>query len=101
MTGRVGDTAYGSAKAGVLGLAASLTKELARERMRVNVVAPGFIESDMTAAVPSTSRQHVTKSILLGRTGRPDEVASAVVYLSEDASYCTGSVLTVDGGWTA
>ena len=98
--GGPGDTAYASAKAGLFGFGRALSKEVARDSIRVNMVAPGFVETDMTAQVPEGSRRQISKSILLGRFGMADEIASAAVYLSEDATYCTGSILTVDGGWS-
>lgn len=100
LIGGVGDTAYSSAKSGLFGLARSLCKELAGEQIRVNVVAPGLVETDMTAQVSDRSKATISEQILLGRFGRPEEVAAAIVYLSEDATYCTGSILTVDGGWS-
>lgn len=98
--GGPGDTAYATAKAGLIGLAKSLAKEEARNGIRVNVVAPGMVATAMTAQVSDESRAAISRSILLGRFGTTEEVASAVEYLSEDATYCTGSILTVDGGWS-
>ena len=98
--GGPGDTAYAAAKAGLLGFGRSLSKEVARDSIRVNMVAPGFVETDMTAQVSGGSRLEISKSILLGRFGVAEEIASAAVFLSEDATYCTGSILTVDGGWS-
>lgn len=100
LIGGAGDTAYASAKAGLIGFAHSLCKEVAADGIRVNVVAPGFVETDMTAQVPDSSREAIQHAILLGRFGTAGEVADATVYLSEDATYCTGSTLTVDGGWS-
>jgi 3-oxoacyl-[acyl-carrier protein] reductase len=100
LTGGPGDTAYASAKAGLFGFARALSKEVARDRIRVNAIAPGFVETDMTAQVPESSRREISQSILLGRFGAAEEIASAAVFLSEDATYCTGSILTVDGGWS-
>lgn len=98
--GHAGDTAYASAKAAMIGFARSLAKETARDGVRVNVLAPGFVETDMTAAVSTTAREQIVQASLLGRFGTVDEVARAAVFLSEDATYCTGSVLTIDGGWS-
>lgn len=98
--GGAGDTAYATAKAGLFGFSYSLAKEVAPEGIRVNVVAPGFVETEMTSKVSQRSREAIISSTLLGRFGRAEEVAAAVVYLSEDATYCTGSTLTVDGGWS-
>ena len=98
--GFAGDTAYASVKAAAVGFARSLAKEMARDNVRVNVLAPGFVDTDMTAAVPESSREKISRDTLLGRFGTVDEIARAAVFLSEDATYCTGTVLTVDGGWT-
>lgn len=100
LIGGPGDTAYASAKAGLFGFGRALAKEVARDGVRVNVLAPGFVETDMTAGVPEGSRREISQSILLRRFGSTEEIASAAVYLSEDATYCTGSILTVDGGWS-
>lgn len=100
LIGHAGDTAYASAKAGLFGFAYSLAKEVAGDAVRVNVVAPGFVETDMTSEVGRRAREEISSQILLGRFGTADEVADATVYLSEDATYCTGTTLTVDGGWS-
>ena len=97
--GAPGDTAYATAKAGLVGLGRALAHEVAGSGTRVNVLAPGFVETDMTAAVSAAGREKMTRRTLLGRVGRPEEVAAAVVYLSEDATYTTGQVLCVDGGF--
>jgi 3-oxoacyl-[acyl-carrier protein] reductase len=68
--------------------------------VRVNVLAPGFVDTDMTAAVPARSRQAIADATLLGRFGTVEEVARAATFLSEDATFCTGTVLTADGGWS-
>jgi 3-oxoacyl-[acyl-carrier protein] reductase len=98
--GFAGDTAYASAKAAVVGFARSLAKELAPNGVRVNVLAPGFVDTDMTAAVPDGSRRKIAEATLLGRFGTVDEIARAAVFLSEDATFCTGTVLAADGGWS-
>jgi 3-oxoacyl-[acyl-carrier protein] reductase len=98
--GFAGDTAYASVKAAAVGFARSLAKELAPKGVRVNVLAPGFIETDMTAAVPEASRHRIADATLLGRFGNVEEIARAAVFLSEDATYCTGTVLAADGGWS-
>ncbi|WP_432937305.1 SDR family oxidoreductase [Kribbella sp. CA-253562] len=100
LIGGPGDTAYASAKAGLFGFGRALAKEVARDGIRVNLLAPGFVETDMTSRVPDSSREEIARSILLRRFGQAEEIASAAVYLSEDATYCTGSILTVDGGWS-
>lgn len=98
--GGAGDTAYASAKAALLGFNRALAREVARDGIRVNAVAPGFVETDMTADLPDGSAERICEQILLGRPGEVDEVAGAIAYLALDATYCTGSVLTVDGGWS-
>lgn len=98
--GHAGDTAYASAKAAMIGFARSLAKEAGRDGVRVNVLAPGFVETDMTSAVSEKARAHIADASLLGRFGTVDEMARAAVFLSEDATYCTGSVLAADGGWS-
>jgi 3-oxoacyl-[acyl-carrier protein] reductase len=98
--GHAGDTAHASAKTAMIGFGQSLAKEAARDRIRVNVLAPGFIETDMTDAVPIGARKQIEAQTVLGRCGTVDEIAQAAVFLSEDATYCTGSVLTADGGWS-
>ncbi|MFC0106288.1 SDR family NAD(P)-dependent oxidoreductase [Kibdelosporangium aridum] len=95
-----GDTAYASAKAAAVGFARSLAKELAQDRVRVNVLAPGFVDTDMTSAISDRSRRKIADATLLGRFGTVEEIARAVVFLSEDATFCTGAVLAADGGWT-
>lgn len=100
IAGGAGDTAYASAKAGLIGFARSLAKEVARDGVRVNVLAPGFVQTDMTAQVPENSLERIQRDTLLGRAGTVEEIAAAAIYLSEDATFCTGSVLTVDGGWS-
>lgn len=100
LIGGPGDTAYAAAKAGLIGFGRALAKEVARDGIRVNILAPGFVETDMTSEVSEGSRSEISQSILLGRSGLPEEIASAAIFLSEDATYCTGSILTVDGGWS-
>jgi 3-oxoacyl-[acyl-carrier protein] reductase len=95
-----GDTAYAAAKAGLVGLARSLAKEVARDQIRVNVLAPGFAETDMTAGVSASARNRIVDRTLLGRFAAASEIARAAVFLSEDATFCTGTVLNVDGGWS-
>ena len=100
LVGFPGDTAYASAKAAMVGFGRSLAKEVARDGVRVNVLAPGFVETDMTAAVPDAARAKITDRVVLRRFGGADEIARAAAFLAVDATYCTGTVLTVDGGWS-
>lgn len=100
LIGHAGDTAYGSAKAAMVGFARSLAKEVGRDGIRVNVLAPGFVDTDMTAAVPERARERIHQEAVLGRFGTAEEIATAAVFLSEDATYCTGTILSVDGGWS-
>lgn len=100
MIGFPGDTAYASSKAAMIGFARSLCKEVGRDGIRVNVIAPGFVETDMTARVASAARDQIQDQTVLRRFGTTGEIASAVAFLSEEATYCTGTVLTVDGGWS-
>jgi 3-oxoacyl-[acyl-carrier protein] reductase len=101
LVGNAGQANYAAAKAGVIGLTKSVAKELAPRGIRVNAVAPGFIETDMTAALPDNVRGATVAQIALGRFGAPCDVASAVAFLaSDEASYITGQILAIDGGMT-
>lgn len=100
LIGHAGDTAYAGAKAAMIGFARSLAKEAAADGIRVNVLAPGFVATGMTAAVPERSRLAIADATLLGRFGTVEEIARAAAFLCEDATFCTGSVLTADGGWS-
>jgi 3-oxoacyl-[acyl-carrier protein] reductase len=94
-----GQTNYAAAKAGVIGFTRSLAREAAPYNVRVNAVAPGFIESDMTAQLPSAYREKVRGLVPLGRFGAPEDVARVVLFLTSDsASYITGQVIQIDGG---
>ncbi len=99
ITGNAGQAAYCAAKAGVIGLTKSMAKELSSRNIRVNAVAPGFIDTDMTQELTPEQKTEFMKHIPLGRTGTPDEVAQTVVYLaSSAANYVTGQTIVVDGG---
>jgi 3-oxoacyl-[acyl-carrier protein] reductase len=99
LAGSAGQTNYGAAKAGLIGFARSLAREIGSRNVTVNVVAPGFIETDMTAALPEARKQELLGQIPLKRFASPAEVAGAVQWLaSESAAYITGAVVPVDGG---
>ncbi|MGW6421940.1 3-oxoacyl-ACP reductase FabG1 [Nocardia sp. NPDC055053] len=99
MMGQAGQINYASSKAGVIGLARSVTRELGSRNITANVVAPGFIETDMTADLPEDMKDMVEKYIPLRRVGKPEEVAAVVSFLaSEDSRYVSGAVIPVDGG---
>jgi 3-oxoacyl-[acyl-carrier protein] reductase len=97
--GNGGQANYAASKAGLIGLTKSLAQETASRCIRVNAVAPGFIDSDMTRALGEQAKQKLMDHIPLKRLGTPDDVAAAIVFLACDASsYITGQVLAVDGG---
>ena len=101
LMGNPGQVNYSASKAGVIGLTRTVARELSSRNVTVNAVAPGFIATDMTAALGEEILQEVRKQIPLGRMGDPQDVADAVLYLASDAaSFITGHVLTVDGGLT-
>lgn len=99
LTGNVGQVNYAAAKAGLIGMTKTAAKELAGRGIRVNAVAPGFIQTSMTQAIPDKIREGMISSIPMKHMGTPENVADAVCFLvSEQASYITGQVLQVDGG---
>ncbi|MEW2359601.1 beta-ketoacyl-ACP reductase [Spirillospora sp. NPDC029432] len=99
LLGSAGQSNYAASKAGLVGFGRSLARELASRNITVNVVAPGFVDTDMTAELSDEQQDAIKKVIPLGRTARPEEVAKTVRFLaSEDAAYITGAVIPVDGG---
>jgi 3-oxoacyl-[acyl-carrier protein] reductase len=101
LMGNPGQVNYSASKAGVIGLTRTVSRELASRNVTVNAVAPGFIATDMTAALGEEIIEQIKKEVPLGRMGEPQDVADAVLFLASDAaSFITGHVLTVDGGLT-
>ena len=99
ISGNAGQTAYAASKAGLLGLTRSLAKELGSRNVRVNAVAPGLIETAMTAEMPDAARAAFLRGVALGRPGTPEDVAGVVRFLASDAArYVTGQTIVVDGG---
>ena len=100
--GGMNAASYAASKGGVAQLAKALSNELAGSGVRVNAVAPGFIETDLTSTMEAWKRAEVDARIPIGRWGRPDDIAAAVAWLlSDDAGYVTGAVVPVDGGYLA
>jgi NAD(P)-dependent dehydrogenase (short-subunit alcohol dehydrogenase family) len=99
LSGSGGQANYAASKAGLVGFARSLAREIGSRKITVNVVAPGFVETDMTASLPEARTSELLAQIPLKRIARPDEVAGVVTWLASDAaSYVTGAVIPVDGG---
>lgn len=99
VVGNAGQANYAASKAGVIGLTKTAAKELASRGITVNAVAPGFIQTDMTAILPEKIKESTVQQIPMGCFGKPEQIAGVVAFLaSEDASYITGQVLHVDGG---
>ena len=101
LTGNAGQANYAASKAGLIGFTKSAAKELAARGITVNAVAPGFIQTEMTEAMPDAAKEEFLAQVPLRRPGLPQDVASAVLFFASDAaSYVTGQVLAVDGGLT-
>ena len=99
MSGNPGQANYVASKAGIIGLTKGVAKELAPRGITANVVAPGYIETDMTASLADKAKDLMLSQIPLGRAGTPDDIAAAVVFLASDqAAYITGQVIHVSGG---
>ena len=97
--GNIGQTNYAASKAGLIGFTKSLAREVARRGVTVNAIAPGFIDTEMTRAMPEEAIEHTVSLIPMGRQGRPEDVADAALFLASDhAAYITGHVLAVNGG---
>lgn len=100
LAGNAGQANYAASKAGLIGFTRSVAREVASRGITANAIAPGFIETDMTAAMTDKAREAVLGAIPLGRVGRPEDVAGAALFLVSDAAaYVTGQVLAVDGGF--
>jgi len=101
MMGNAGQVNYAAAKAGLIGMTKTVARELAGRGVRANAVAPGFIETEMTASLPDAAREGALSMIAMGRMGSVEDIAAVVAFLaSDDAAYITGQVIAVDGGMT-
>lgn len=101
MTGNVGQANYSASKAGVIGFTKSMAQEIASRKVTVNAIAPGFIATDMTDAIPEKAKEAMLARIPLGDLGKPEDIAGCALFLaSEDARYITGQVIVCDGGMT-
>jgi 3-oxoacyl-[acyl-carrier protein] reductase len=99
LIGNKGQANYSASKAGLIGFTRTASKELAGKNITVNAIAPGFVETDMTAVLPEPLKVEIKNRIPLARFGRPEDVANAVLYFaSDEASFVTGQILTIDGG---
>ena len=99
LTGNAGQANYSASKAGLIALTKTSAKELGSRGVTVNAVAPGYIETEMTAALPEAAKEFFLSKVVLGRPGTPEDVARAVLFLaSDEAAYVTGQVLAIDGG---
>ncbi len=98
MHGNFGQANYAAAKAGIIGFTKSAALELARKGVTVNAIAPGFIETEMIAAMPEDVRARILEKIPMGRFGRPEEIAQVVAFLVSNGDYITGQVIAIDGG---
>jgi len=101
LIGNPGQANYAASKAGVIGLGKAISKELASRNITVNSIAPGYIETDMVDNIQEEAKEALFKKIPVGRIGKPEEIAAAVLYLaSDEASYITGQTIAIDGGMT-
>jgi 3-oxoacyl-[acyl-carrier protein] reductase len=100
ISGNIGQANYAASKAAVIGFTKALALESAPKNITVNAIAPGFIKTDMTDAIPDKVREKVMKKIPVGRLGLPEEIAGLAAYLaSEEAAYITGQVISINGGY--
>ena len=99
LTGNAGQANYAAAKAGIIGFTKSIAREVASRNITANAIAPGFIDTDITANLPAEVKESILKSIPMGHYGQPDDVANVALFLASDlAAYVTGQVVNADGG---